>query len=243
MRIEKGIGLRHFGVGLSLGKRGKSGMETYKALALGQYTDAKYHPFCDVDKEIERLFEGKIKVECTDRYERLNPESLSSIRLFISYTEFMKEKLPEEQVAALLSFVANGGGLLAIHNGISLQRNDELASMLGGKFTGHPAFTSLNVQVCEPRHPIMQGVNSFIVEDEPYRFVFSPLLQTTVLAEYEHEGKKWPAAWAHEFGRGRIVYLMPGHQLSAFMVEGYRRLILNSGLWAARMNEVKPIDT
>lgn len=211
-------------------------METYKALALGQYMDAKYHPFSDVDKEIERLFEGKLKVECTDQYERLNPESLSSFRLFISYTEFKKEKLPEEQVAALLSFVANGGGLVAIHNGISLQRNDELSSMLGGKFTGHPAFTSLHVQVREPRHPIMQGVSSFIVEDEPYRFVFSPLLQTTVLAEYEHEGKMWPAVWAHEFGRGRIVYLMPGHQLSAFKVEDYRKLILNSGLWAARTN-------
>ncbi|MGO4547218.1 ThuA domain-containing protein [Paenibacillus sp. 2TAB23] len=211
-------------------------MKTYTGIALGHYSDARYHPFNEIDKEIEQIFEGKIQVESTDRYERLNTDSLSVCELFISYTEFIKEKpLPAEQVAALLSFVANGGGLLAIHNGISLQRNDELASMLGARFTGHPAFTSLSVQIRDYSHPIMHGINPFTIEDEPYRFSFSPLLQTTVLAEYEHEGKLWPAAWAHEFGRGRIVYLMPGHQLSSFKIEAYRKLILNSGLWAARI--------
>jgi hypothetical protein len=26
-----------------------------------------------------------------------------------------------------------------------------------------------------------------------------------------HEGTRRPAAWAHEFGLGRVAYLMPGH--------------------------------
>lgn len=208
----------------------------YKALALGHYTDARYHPFNDIDKELESIFEGRLQVESTDQYERLNTEELSSHRLFISYTEFMREKpLPADQVAALLSYVASGGGLLAIHNGISLQRNYELASMLGAAFTGHPPFTALPIGISAPDHPIMQGIDAFTVDDEPYRFAFNPLQRTTILAEYEHEGERWPAAWAHEYGLGRIVYLMPGHQLSAFKVDMYRKLILNGGLWAARI--------
>jgi type 1 glutamine amidotransferase len=208
----------------------------YKALALGHYTDARYHPFTDIDKELESIFEGRLQVESTEQYERLNTEELSSHRLFISYTEFMREKpLPADQVAALLSYVASGGGLLAIHNGISLQRNDELASMLGAVFTGHPAFTTLPVGISSPDHPIMQGIDAFTVDDEPYRFAFNLLQRTTILAEYEHEGERWPAAWAHEYGLGRIVYLMPGHQLSAFKVDMYRKLIYNSGLWAGRI--------
>lgn len=107
--------------------------------------------------------------------------------------------------------------------------------MIGAKFASHPEFTSLPVHIREPNHRIMDRVEPFIVDDEPYRFEFNPHIRTTILAEYEHEGEMWPAAWTHEFGLGRIVYLMPGHRLSAFKVEGYRKLILNAGLWAAKL--------
>jgi len=211
-------------------------MDRALALALGDYVDARYHPFGGIDAELKAIFEGRIEMEATDQYARLNAENLSAYRLFISYTEFAKEKpLPAGQVAALLSYVACGGGLLAIHNGISLQKSDELASMLGAKFTGHPPYAALQVRVREPAHPIMQGIGDFVIDDEPYRFAFHPFQRTTVLAEYEHEGERWPAAWAHEYGLGRVVYLMPGHRRSAFQTEMYRKLILNGGLWAARM--------
>lgn len=208
-------------------------MSENRALALGHYTDARYHPFAGVDQELEGIFEGRINVRSTDEYALLRPEQLADYRLFISYAEFVSEKLTPGQTASLLSFVAQGGGLLAVHNGISLQRNHELAGMIGARFTHHPPFTALPVHIREPEHPIMQGLEPFVIDDEPYRFDFSPLLETTILAEYEHEGQRWPAAWAHAYGLGRIVYLMPGHQLSAFQVDAYRRLIRNAGLWAA----------
>lgn len=210
-------------------------MSDIQALALGNYSDAIYHPFAGVDKEIERIFHGNIDVRSTGDYGMLKEEYLSSYRLFISYTEFVDEKLSPDRTAALLSFVARGGGFLAIHNGISLQRNQELAAMIGAKFASHPEFTSLPIRIREPNHRIMDRVESFTVDDEPYRFDFNPHIQTTILAEYEHEGEKWPAAWTHEFGLGRIVYLMPGHQLSSFRVESYRKLILNAGMWAAKL--------
>lgn len=208
-------------------------MTTIRALALGHYHDWRYHPFTDVDKELESIFAGTMEVGSTDQYAMLHPDTLAEYRLFISYTESVDGKLSPGEAAALLSFVAQGGGLLAIHNGITLQRNHALAGMIGARFTGHPPFTALPVDVREPEHPIMRGIEPFVIDDEPYRFEFSPLLQTTVLAEYEHDGQRWPAAWAHEYGLGRIVYLMPGHQVASFQVEAYRRLILNGGMWAA----------
>jgi type 1 glutamine amidotransferase len=209
-------------------------MNTIKALALGHYEDAKYHPFQGVDKELELIFKERIDVACTDRYDKLETSELAKYRLFISFAEFMEEQpLPATQVAALLSYVANGGGLLAIHNGISLQRNDELACMLGGRFTSHPPLTTLPITPTDNDHPILHGLDSFAIDDEPYRFDMNPLMTATVLAEYEHEGRRWPAAWAHSYGLGRVVYLMPGHGLSSFSVEAYRRFILNAGLWAA----------
>ncbi|TVX96663.1 ThuA domain-containing protein [Cohnella terricola] len=206
----------------------------FKALALGNYTDVKYHPFEKVDREIEACFDGVAEVTSTGDYSVLNQKTLGSYELFISYTEFADEPLSQERTAALLQYVAGGGGLLVIHNGISLQKNKELMAMIGAKFTGHPEFTTLPVRSVQPDHPIMKGIAPYDIDDEPYRFDMMPHYETTILAEYEHDGQLWPAAWAHEFGLGRVVYLMNGHQLSCFSVPAFRQLIKQAGLWAAK---------
>lgn len=81
----------------------------------------------------------------------------------------------------------------------------------------------------------MEGIESFDIMEEPYQFDIDNLIETTLLLEYESEGKKWPAAWAHGYGLGRVVYLSPGHQLASFTVPMYRKLIRRSALWAAGM--------
>ncbi|MFF2483913.1 ThuA domain-containing protein [Paenibacillus sp. NPDC058071] len=210
-------------------------MSKFKALALGNYTGVKYHPFEKVDREIEGSLEEVAEVTSTGDYSVLNKETLKDYDLFISYTEFADQPLAQEPVAALLDYVANGGGLLVIHNGISLQKNRELMSMIGAKFTGHPEFTTLPVQNSLPDHPIMKGIEPYEIDDEPYRFDMIPYYDTTILAHYEHEGKLWPAAWAHEYGLGRVVYLANGHQLSCFSVKPFRQLIKQAGLWAAKV--------
>ncbi|MNI85399.1 Trehalose utilization [compost metagenome] len=72
-----------------------------------------------------------------------------------------------------------------------------------------------------------------MIEDEPYYFDMQPYFETTILAEYPHEGAMRAAAWCHEFGQGRVVYLMPGHHLPSFSVEPFRQMIKRGGLWAA----------
>lgn len=206
----------------------------FKALALGNYENVKYHPFEGVDREIEACLEDVATVECTGDYSVLNKEKLSGYELFISYTEFADEPLPQDQAAALVQYVAGGGGLLVIHNGISMQRNRELMAMMGGKFTGHPKFTTLPVKNTNPEHPIMKNIPPFEIDDEPYRYDLLPHYHTTILAEYEHDGQMWPAAWAHEYGLGRVVTLMNGHQQSCFSVQPFRQMIKQAGLWAAK---------
>ncbi|UQZ37536.1 ThuA domain-containing protein [Paenibacillus sp. PK3_47] len=204
-----------------------------RALAIGDYTEVKYHPFAGVDRELEAILSPDFQVECTEDYGLLNKEKLAACKLIVAYTEFLDDPLPPEQSGALLSYVAGGGGLLAIHNGISLQRNQELGGMLGGYFTHHPAYTALQMKIPAREHPIMQGMEEFVIEDEPYYFDMQPHFKTTVLAEYLHDGAMRPAAWCHEFGLGRVVYLMPGHHLPSFSVEPFRQMIRRGGLWAA----------
>lgn len=205
-----------------------------KAIALGQYEGAKYHPFTRVDREIQAIFEHMMDVECTDDYAVLQKDKLEDYDLFISYTEFSDQEIPADQADALISYVANGGGLLVIHNGISLQRSKELEKLIGGRFTGHPEYTALPVRYNKGIHPIVESLDDFTIDEEPYRFEMSPHESAVVFAEYEHDGQRWPAAWAHTYGSGRVVYLMPGHHLPSFQVESVRQLIRESGVWAAR---------
>ena len=69
--------------------------------------------------------------------------------------------------------------------------------------------------------------------EEPYQFDLDNLAETTLLLEYESEGRQWPAAWAHKYGLGRVVYLSPGHRPATFRIPIYRNLISRSALWAA----------
>lgn len=208
-------------------------MSNLRALAFGSYTEVKYHPFAGVDQEFKQLLSPDLQVEVSEDYGLLNQENLAGCRLVVAYTEFSDIKIAPAHSGALLSYIAGGGGLLVVHNGISLQRNQELGAMLGGYFTHHPAYTSLHLNITEPEHPIMKGIGDFTMEDEPYYFDMHPYFETTVLAEYPHDGAMRQAAWCHEFGLGRVVYLMRGHHLPSFSVEPFRQMIRRGGLWAA----------
>ncbi|WP_068723146.1 ThuA domain-containing protein [Paenibacillus sp. DMB5] len=211
-------------------------MPELKALALGSYSEVKYHPFAGVDQAFQEILSPAFTVEPSEDFGLLNPRTLADYPLVVSYAEFSDHKIAPAHSGALLSYVAGGGGLLVVHNGISMQRNQELGVMLGGHFTHHPAYTALgiNVPAAVREHPIVQGIEDFVIEDEPYYFDMQPYFETTVLAEYLHGGAMRQAAWCHEFGLGRVVYLMPGHHLPSFSSEPFRRLISRSALWAAR---------
>ncbi|GAB6931174.1 hypothetical protein JCM10914A_51570 [Paenibacillus sp. JCM 10914] len=205
-----------------------------KAIALGQYEGARYHPFTLVDDEIKAIFSDVMEIECTEDYAALQADKLKTYDLFISYAEFSDQEITEEQAQALVSYVEDGGGLLVIHNGISLQRNKQLAQLIGGRFTGHPEYTALPIRYNQGcHHPVIAGLQDFTMDEEPYRFELSPHESTIIIADYEHEGERWPAAWVHTYGAGRVVYLMPGHHLPSFQIEEVRKLIRNGGMWAA----------
>lgn len=208
-------------------------MSALKALALGSYSEVKYHPFAGVDRELEQIFANDLQVHSSEDLRLLQAETLSDYKLVISYIEFSEEKIPAEQSGALLSYVAGGGGLLVVHNGVSIQRNQELGTMIGAHYTHHPEFTSLQMSIPAREHPIMQGIEDFAMDEEPYYFEKHPYFESTVLAEYPHGGAMRQAAWCHEFGLGRVVYLMPGHHLPSFSVEPFRQILRRGGLWAA----------
>ena len=124
--------------------------------------------------------------------------------------------IAEQAALRLIGKVERGGGLLVLHQGISLQARPELARLIGGRFIGHPPAGEL-------RFRLPDSDESWTMTDEPYRF--EDVAGVTPLLEYEYEGTWWLAGWEHAVGAGRVIYLMPGHVPENYRDARYAALI------------------
>lgn len=202
-----------------------------KVLLLGNY-QAKYHPVGEFGRRMAELFED-VKVAVTEEAEELRLLKEKAYDLCVIYREFDEEPLSDEQTAVLLAFVAEGGPLLALHNGISIQTRGELAQMLGGRFTEHPPYKELPEvhYLAEDGHPVTEGVGEFWMPDEFYRFETADFAERELLLSYEEEGKRYPAGWVRRFGKGKVLYLCCGHGSYAFDNKAFCRLLENAAGW------------
>lgn len=209
-----------------------------QALVIGNNADAPYHPLNAVQERLQQILKEDFELTVSLDYDQLAGDALENYDLCISYTDRWEEAVSAEQAAGLLTYVAKGGGLLVVHNGISLQVRPELAQLIGAKFTEHPPYTELEFGVAadfgNASHPVVEGIEPFTLAEEPYRFEFDPFCAKKVLLTYRHEGQEWPAAWAHSYGLGKVVFLMPGHHLPSFQHPEVAKLLRGGAKWAAK---------
>jgi uncharacterized protein len=202
-----------------------------RILLIGGADPAPWHPLSAVEDEFRLLFGDLGELEVTTDDGRLARLEDDSVRLLVCYADLWEGVLSDEHTAGLIRFAAGGGRLLVIHNGISYQGRPEFQAVVGARFTGHPPLTKLGFRSAAPDHPINRGLASeWELDEEPYRFEFHPA-KIEVLQEYRHEGVWYPAAWTAPFGKGTLVYLMPGHTVASFRHPRYRELIRSSARW------------
>lgn len=206
-----------------------------RTLLIGHNESAPYHPLKAVQERLSAIWGEEFRVQAEEGTAGLRKESIDAYELVVSYTDSWKTPVAQEEIAGLLTYVAQGGGLLILHNGMSLQAAPELAQLAGGYFTGHPPYASLEFQVTEEgeKHPLSAGLPGFTLDEEPYRYDLDPLAQVQVLLTYRHEGQDYPAAWTRPYGLGRVAVLAPGHHLPSFQHEEYSLWVRRAALWAA----------
>lgn len=244
------------------------------ALVLGDEERATWHPLSAVQSEFETILGTDFVTEYSTDYDRVEDFSRryqpgrtgntptsgtndagmrnngwenETRTLLVSYTDCWRNAPDDAQVAAILNHVTNGGGLLAVHCGISLQSRHELAQMIGGRFTGHPPMQDLRFHPAtpadqlfvrppdreHPEYPRVEGPGapSILITEEPYQFEMAPLAGVTVTWTYEMNGKRYPAAWVRRFGKGRVAFAMPGHWQASMAHTGYARYLRRLARW------------
>ncbi len=213
------------------------------ALLLGTRDDAPYHPLGPVESDLLSLFSNVATVTVVTDPEQMTLLNTGGFALAICYADLWERPIPDTALSSLLRFVAGGGSLLVLHNGICLQSRPEFAALVGARFTGHPPAGELAFRITPAGTAMLGEVPSaWTMDEEPYRFEFVGAEPVTLLAEYAHEGVWYPAAWAKTVGQGHLVYLMPGHAREAFVHTDYRTLVRTSAKWLLERPVLEPVE-
>jgi type 1 glutamine amidotransferase len=148
-----------------------------------------------------------------------------------------------EQAEAIRDFVAGGNGLYSIHNNSHVSVTSPVyREVMGGAYIGHPTLRPFKVRIVNKSHPITQGVDDFMVNDEQHYVDYDKDHQNILLeAEnvdglgYNDHGTKSISGWAHEYGKGRVVFTAVGHTIHAMWNPEYLKLQKRAVQWLLRM--------
>ena len=141
---------------------------------------------------------------------------------------------PEDE-EAIRDYVRDGGNLFALHAGLAYQPIGAYFDVVKGCFQFHPSE--------HPNFTVTPGPDSgdwfdrdisFSIKDEMYFVKVASadtrILMNSVSADYGSS----PAAWAHEFGNGRVFAFTPGHSAVVFKTPEYRKVIKKGVSWCVR---------
>jgi len=150
--------------------------------------------------------------------------------------------ITDEQGQAIKDFVNGGKGFYALHNSSHISVSSKTyREVMGGAYIGHPTLRPCKVRITNHDHPITSGIQDFIVNDEQH-YVAYDKDPKYLLAEsenidgldYDGHGTKSMAAWAYDYGKGRVVFTAVGHTIHALWVQQHLELQKRAIRWALK---------
>ena len=158
-------------------------------------------------------------------------EAIAEADFLVSYTCDVRVDGAGEK--ALSEFVRSGRRWLALHgtnsvmdfvaDGVAAPRQQQLyMQTLGSQFIAHPPIASFRVEISDPDHRLVKGIEPFDVEDELYLCEYHgeirPLLETRFSGvAHGFVEKDWPGdeprwvMYLHPEEQGEVLYLTLGH--------------------------------
>ena len=115
------------------------------------------------------------------------------------------------QTASLVNWVQAGGGLL------------------GGYFVEHPPEAEFTVMPLYREHPITQGIDAFVVQDELFINAYESDVEIHMAAS--HRNVCHPLVWTRHEEAGRVAYIALGHSEKVWLLPAYRKLMTQALMW------------
>src|SRR5688500_12551964 len=193
--------------------------------------DNGHHRPADRFKQLQPVMrEKQIDLVYTESLADLNSAKLAgfdALAIFANHTE-----IKPEQEKALLQFVENGGGLVALHcASFCFLNSDKYIELVGGQFKSHGTGV-FKETIVNSDHPVMKGIQPIVSGDET-------LVHTrhnskrTVLAERRDDKGAEPYTWIRNHGKGRVFYTAWGHDQRTWGHSGFQTLVEQGIRWAS----------
>lgn len=194
---------------------------------------------------------GRFRVTVLERTETLSAELLAPFDVVVSnFNTFVSRAAPERDPGwsargrkALLDFVASGKGHVTVHAGSSSFYDwPEYRSMTLGRFlvgqTSHGKQHEFRVELSKTEHPVTRGIAPFSIVDELWHGADlreDAVVLATAYSSIDSGGSGHvePVLAAGDYGRGRSVFLVLGHDVRAISAPGFRALLAHAAEWAA----------
>jgi type 1 glutamine amidotransferase len=231
----------------------------------------KYH---DIDFARLQLLEllaehERIRTRMAEDYRDI--AAIEASDFLVTYTV---DIVPDEPTAGRLrDYVAGGKRWLALHGTNSILRYAKgrgweaprdcrtFMETLGSQFVAHPPIAPYRVEISQPGHALVAGIEPFDANDELYLMELHPPFETLLHTRWTGEAKgfvqrDWtrddprPVMYLKRVGNGEVLYLTLGHarghydmrplmdeyatvERGSWPVPAFRELLRRSLRWAA----------
>lgn len=191
----------------------------------------KYHDIDFARLELLKLLgeNQRIRVRVFEDYANL--EAIEAASFLVTYT---CEVIPSlEQQVFLRAWLERGGRWYALHGTNSILRfldnglvdtpdwAPHFMATLGSQFASHPPIAKFRVEVAQPEHPLVLGIEPFEVVDEQYLMDMTSEIEVLLDTEFSGEtpgfvrdqwtSARHPVLYLRQLGQGGVLYLTLGH--------------------------------
>ena len=134
-------------------------------------------------------------------------------------------------------YADNEGGLIFLHAGSVLCKHSPLLKSISGcEFSSHPEQCVVDFCITSP-HAITKGAVNFFEKDEHYFIDFTATDAEVFLESRSAHGVQ-PAGYVRTHNdSGRVCVLTPGHNLSVFQNDQYKKMIRNAVYWCGKRED------
>ncbi len=199
-----------------------------------------YHDMDYARLELLKLLgeHDRVRVRVGEDYR--DHEAISAADFLVTYTCNVTPK-PDE-FGGLERFLAGGRRWLALHGTNSVlkflrgrgwdapREAPQFHDMLGSRFLAHPPLSPYRVQISDPQHPLVAGLEPFEVDDELYLCEYHGESKALLHTHFRGEApgfvaRSWPqepagggadgdrqlVMYLHRHGGGEVLYCTLGH--------------------------------
>lgn len=181
---------------------------------------------------------GEFTVSPTEDISRISTSGLADVDVVFFALTSGELALDTAQRAALLEFVAEGGGFMGAHSATdTLHGWPEYGALVGAYFKEHPWTTTATVRVEDEQHEATTGLSDrFSILEEFYSFHENPRSSVHVLLSLDPASVgaagDFPLAWTRQQGGGRVYYNALGHFPETWRDSRFQNQLTGAVRWA-----------